>query len=147
MEIKPSKTAPVMWFFEKGPFLTTLCIICFYLIIFYFDSLPYVERINSVWVYWVGIVSFMFLMAMLFLEYKNKKYYVLRSYIHVRNLFGIKRMRFDEVEDVKIHQSMSHKVFGLSDIVITGKKGTFVFEGVNNPQEIDKELRKKVFKH
>ena len=96
MEVKPSKRAIFVWFFEKGPFLTFITIFCMYVVFTSIETLPYVYNSHES-VATFAMVLFGLSLASLLYEYRTKKYYILDANIRVRGAFGVNKTRFDEI--------------------------------------------------
>jgi hypothetical protein len=143
MEVKPSKRAVVVWFFEKGPFLTFISITCMYLVFLSIDSLPYVYNSEQSLLTFSAVLVF-FSMLSLFYEYRTKKYYILHNHVRVKRPFGVDRADFSDIRDIKVVRGPVHRVMGVGDILIKSRKGNLALECLHKPEEIKREIHRKV---
>ncbi len=145
MEVKPSKKALLVWFFEKGPFLTIITIYCMYLVFTSIDSLPYVYNSEPTVISFTISLAALSLLSLVY-EYRTKKYYILESQIHIKKPFGVDRAKFNEIKDIKVIKSPLHKAMKVGDILVKSKKKSLAIECVEKPERIERAIHKKVSK-
>ncbi len=145
MEVRPSKKAVVVWFFEKGPFLTFICVFCLYLVMMSIDSIPYVYNSELSVITFSSVLLFLSLFS-LFYEYRTKKYFILKKQVHVKNIFGVKRTDFKDIDDVRVVRTPIHRIMKVGDVLVKSKKGNLAFECIKSPEKIKKEIHDKVSK-
>ncbi|MCD6403955.1 MAG: PH domain-containing protein [Nanoarchaeota archaeon] len=145
MELKPSPKALLVWFFEKGPFFVFLSAYFLYQMLGTLESLPYVYNSHGFTTFFITMLVSFPLISMLH-EYRNKKYYFLDEYVHIRTPFGIKRVKISSIKDVKEYKTPLHKFLGVSDLIIITKRGKVIMEGIEHPKKVERALAKKLSK-
>lgn len=135
--LKPRKRMIFYLFFEKGYFFIMLSLFFWFVYLYRFTDLYFTARIM---IYMIPFLS-LFSMLMIIYEWSQTDYYLMKNYVFLKDLNGLKKLKYMDIRKVYTMAPVLQLLMGTANVCLeTSCNDRYYIKGIRNFRELESRI-------